>query len=247
MKKHFGFTLVEVLVVVVIMGVISAGLMSMMSNLFSEQKSFGQKMEMFELRYLLTTIMTDSANCTWQFQNGNPTVNLTGASPTNASVSEITLGELHAGTDMSSLLLAKTDEVLPTSQTNIKVSSIKLRKIYCLDNPCNNRIKGVLEVAFDPATLSRPRQPVELNMFLTTVAGDPESSKKIESCGLLPTAAGSGGALCGAGAVENAVEGPGSLCNGMNPASGCPAGYSRRAIGFDTGNGSRTFYSCVKN
>jgi prepilin-type N-terminal cleavage/methylation domain-containing protein len=247
MTQKKGFSLVEMLVAIAILAVITTGLMTAMNQLFSEQKNFGQKMDTFELRYLLTTVMSDPFNCTWQFQNGNPTIDLSGASPTTPSPSEIILTQLRAGYDSSSLLLAEAGSPLPTSQTNIKVSTIKFRKIYCLDNPCANRVKGVLEIAFDPATLARPRAPVELNMFMTTVATDPASQKKIEACGLMIAPAGNAGSLCGAGSVEGVAQGPGSLCNGVNPASGCPIGYTRSPIGLDSGNGVRTFYSCVKN
>jgi hypothetical protein len=55
------------------------------------------------------------------------------------------------------------------------------------------------------------------------------------------------GTLCGAKQWEGPVISPDTTCQGFDPITSCPTGYSQKSIGIDTGNGARSFMTCVKN
>lgn len=169
-------SLVEVLVSLGITVILMSATASMFVTQQRENRALNQKLEMVELKNQIMQAFQSSSTCTWQLQG--KTFNTTGVTSTTPSTTSIDLVELRYGPNSSSLLLAKTNTLLPGSQSNLKVASIRLNNILATGNP--DEYKGLIEIAFTDTSLARPMKPTIVPQIIQAT-GSPTAT--ITACG----------------------------------------------------------------
>ncbi len=179
LQKQAGFSITEVLIAVAILSVISLGVAGTMSRMHSQLRGISQKQEVVELKNLMTQQLAKTGVCSWQLKDKVIDVSMA-TSEASPSPTSLNLGELYMGQDATSALLAKAGQIIPESQSGVKVASVFFRNIYATGNP--NEYKGIFQINFDPNSVSVPVKPLQVQQIFWTDPADPANAKKIQTC-----------------------------------------------------------------
>lgn len=175
-----GTSLIEIIVVMGIFGIIAAAMATLFSNQQHQMRILTQKQELLDLKNILLMQLSRPEICTWQFKDKR--VDLSG-SPTasNPSPSKVELNQLYHGPDTTSALIGETGQLLPGTQTRIRVSKISLEGFYTSGNP--NEYIASLKVVLEEDSLAIPFQPSRITQVISVNPTDPIANKRIVSCG----------------------------------------------------------------
>lgn len=157
MKSKSGFSLVEALVVIVILGISASAFMSLISYMTNAQKTLAQKQEMLDLKQLLLSNFADPATCTCMLNSTNNTfngfpLNFDSTGP-NATIE---LSTLYAGCNALNqpvTPIASEGALLLKSQNNVVVGRIFFDNINLTGGGNPNQYLGRFEIQFNANSL----------------------------------------------------------------------------------------------
>lgn len=190
-----GMSLVEVMVVSGILAISGLVLMNLISGQSQMQKSLAQKSEMQDLKQSLLSALSNPATCACQLNPANNTSNVFPLTfdSTAATPPSIEMTTLYGGCDAAnrpSFPVATEGQVLPGTQTGLKVAKIFLSNINAVGNPANRIFKAEFTVQFDPTTEVIARQPVTISQFFTADPTQPATAQQVLTCSSAPLGAG---------------------------------------------------------
>lgn len=242
----------QVLIAIGLVGILSVALASVLADYSRNSRAMTQKMEAMDLKNMLQMSFINADNCTCQFSalvNTTKASQLIFDSTLAAGKARMNLDEVRTSCGVGAMVLAKNNEILPGSQTNLRVSSIGIEGISPTGNA--DEYIGYVTVSFDQSTLARSLAPVRFPQKFFAVSTSPATAKTIETCNPVKTGGGGSageGDICGL-ALNSWLNGVQAIrkCHGLNPYYECPAGYSR--IGWAEGNagGLQYIYHCAKD
>lgn len=159
MRKQAGFSLIEMMIVVGIMGVVSLGFASMMLTQARFQRQINQSIERNDLAQFLSSVMSADSNCPCQFAGH----------PVTAGVTSLTgIAQLKAScVSVQARTLASVGAMVPGSQTGLKVASIGLANI---GSAGANTYTADLQIQFDPDSTVVSLHPVSQPLIVQTDA-----------------------------------------------------------------------------
>lgn len=185
MRSNAGFTIIESLVGIVLIGILCLGVMQF-SHFHSEfQKAILQKNEVIDLQQSLMRAMEDTQTCTCLL---NATFNTANSTPlafdSSSENPEVQLDMVGQGCidNKPALPLAMRNQNLPHSKTGLKVSDIKLTSIVPFGAPGSDSYLGIVEVQIDPSSTKIPIAPIRVHQRFTTKATDPATAKTVAAC-----------------------------------------------------------------
>lgn len=170
-----GFSLIEVMVAGVIMGIISLALMSMISNQRQELKSIGEKMLAFDVQSLVQRTMINSEYCGCAF-NGktfDSTKKNWNSFPTDFPLG---YGAGCAATATSNIKVGS-----PVLSSTVKVKSLTMENINEIIAGSGNYV-GQLTIELDPDTLVRAIRKIEVSVGFSVDTSDPVAAQNFISC-----------------------------------------------------------------
>lgn len=179
MKSAKGFSLIEVLVSAVVMSFLIFVFASMIIQQRLELKAIQQKQESLELKNFLLQNFNLPTTCSWQMIG--KVVDLSGVT-TNATTTaaNVNLVQLYQGLNTSSAIIAQAGQLLPGTQTMLRVDQVRLQEFYATGNP--NEYSAEIAIIFDASSLVRSFKPVQLKKIILVNPSDPISAKTIVSC-----------------------------------------------------------------
>ncbi len=182
------------MVAVAIMGVVIAGITTVMDNGNREAKSLQQKIEILQAEQDIMRDLSDPSICGCNF---DATKNTANGSPLTfdigSSASQINLTRLYASciNDVPGLPVAIAGATLPGTQTGVAVSTIRLRNFQSTGT---GRFRAELEMAFDHNSLELSRRPASVNVTLNADVTNP-SAARVTSCSTSRDPSGAGGGV----------------------------------------------------
>ena len=181
-RSRSGFSLVETLVVVGVMGIIMGGMMTLQSHQSKEVKALSEQLAKSELDKNLISVFADGTICSFMFANGSSV----GLSPVNATFDASTLPKKNAFTlnqiplrGGSSAPIAQINQQASASSNSLYVNSIYVNVVQKVDA---NHYLATLNVSFDPARTVRAVPDLSYPMLLQTSGANANTS--ISSCAM---------------------------------------------------------------
>ncbi len=181
------------MVAMAVMGILTAGLMTVMDTGNKEVKSLQQKIEILQAEQEIMRDLSDPGICACNF---DPAKNTANGAPltfdTANTASQISLKQLYATcvSNVPGTPIAAEGQRLPGTGTGVTVSTIRMRGFTPTGT---GRYRAQIEVAFDSDSLELSRRPATIPITLNAT-GNPAT---ITGCSTGKDVAGIGG---GAGA-----------------------------------------------
>ncbi len=178
LESRNGFSIIEVLIVLGIMGVLFAGLSSMQMTQLREAKYLSEKLATYDLERLLINEMGEGSSC--QYILNNPAV-LTFDSIAVASAPQFitpTLpiySKIVAGVPGPILVAVGTS--LSNNPSSMIVNGIRLK----IESGVGNIFRGNWEISIDPTTMVKAIKPISISTVLTADLTNPRTARII-SC-----------------------------------------------------------------
>jgi prepilin-type N-terminal cleavage/methylation domain-containing protein len=174
-----GFSLIEILIVLGILGIISMGLMTMISNQSKEFKAADEKMSLQSTQLLITNVLSSSAFCTC-FMGAN-TFNYTTKTwngfPTSIGSAYDPAAACAPVVGTFPLLTVGT----PIGNSKLKPQSMVLDTIT-ETTPGSGNFSANLSIEFDSLLLVRSRKKLAIPMYFTVKMSDPVGAKSLITC-----------------------------------------------------------------
>lgn len=203
LKKQAGFTIIEVLISVSILGIVGMGFMSMMEYMRKEIQSANRKVDLIELRRVTSNYMADLTNCGCQLNLNGGTIDTTVSSP---ATPETTISQIQTGCAVGSTPVMISNHLVPGSSANLAVDTIKLQSIQSMG--AANRYRGKFRVEFKNDSTAYPMKGFELEVRFRTDPLTPDNAKKVATCDFVGSSdGGGGGAGGGTGITGTCPEG----------------------------------------
>ncbi|MNK15816.1 hypothetical protein D3C87_339670 [compost metagenome] len=183
LKNSRGQSLVQVLITIGIMAILASVMATMNYNQAKQNKALTQKLETLDLKNLIQNTFTVTGNCTCQLSaeiNTANAPNLSFNSSAPAESQSLSLLQLKSGCSPSANVLAKDGELVPGTQTQLRVQRISLDNIKPTGNP--NEFLGMISVHFDPNSTAHALAPLRINQKFITTATSPNTAKVIQTC-----------------------------------------------------------------
>lgn len=167
--KQRGFSIVEVLVTVGIMGIMMAGMMTIQSSQNRDVKGLNEQLGKSELDRMLISTFADGSVCNFLFSNPADV----GLSPADAKFDPSTLPNTNAFLldNIPARAVAGTTPVVKSGVASATTTSSLIVKTISIDvtGPAGpNNYQANLVVAFEPANLVRALIPLTYPMILQT-------------------------------------------------------------------------------
>ncbi len=183
--KSDGFSLIELLVVLSILGIMSMALATLLSNQSKQQTIVMQKSEIIDLKQTIQNSMSNLLNCACLM---NPTNNKSNEYPlsfdSTALPASIQLKYLYSACDATTkkptFPLAQENTFLPGTQTHLKISKILLSNIQKTGGI--NEFQGDFEVQFDASSTAGVRRPLTVTQRF--IAEGPANAMTVKSCNI---------------------------------------------------------------
>lgn len=176
-----GQSLIQSIVAIAVSAIAINAVIATTVNMQKANKQLAQKLESIDLKNQLMSTFLKPANCTCQL---NANVNVTNASNLKFDSGEtspsINLTELKAGCAPSSPSLTKAGELLPGTQTNLKVKSVKLSEIVATGNP--DEYAGFFNIEFDEKTTAGPLASIRIRQAFVIDPASPPGQRTILRC-----------------------------------------------------------------
>ena len=166
-----GFSLIELVVSIAVLGIVTLAVMTMLTNVTSENKFLSQKIDALDFAESLRSEMLNSGNCPCQFS----TVVIDASS---ATIPDVSLPQLTASCTAGAPVIATPSAPLPGSANGLHVASIRFSGIAPTGNP--NEFTGTFEVAFDQTV--RAMQPIKIRQRLSVDPAAPVNAKPVAAC-----------------------------------------------------------------
>lgn len=175
LRKQSGFSLIETMIAVGIVGIIALAIATMLSNMTRQVRALHEKLAAEETFRFVTQALSASSLCEAALTSPSPIVfNSTGPQPASALPSDsIPLGG-------SAYAVKVGQPASPTSST-LYVSSLDLVNIRNAGSP--DQWTGDVQVGFDQTKLIQPLRPVLVRITFQTDPSSPATAKKVISCG----------------------------------------------------------------
>ena len=171
-KPQAGFSLIEVLMAVVILGIITLALTSLFESQQHQMQALDQKFEVQNLRNAVMGMLQNRTTCVANLTNSVASFDISDATLTTPSVNSINVDELHVGPTLTSQLIAKRGLSLPGKPAGtMVVASIVLGEIYATGG--TNEYKGTWKIDIAPDTMIRALKPVKIDQIITINGSTP--------------------------------------------------------------------------
>lgn len=179
-----GFSIVEILVSLGLMGIAMAAMITMISNQNSAIKQMESKLAILDLERYMITSLSGSAVCTFALTYPTPQkFNSEIASSSIPSISKI-----YSSANASSPLIVSVGSAVSPAVT---IQSISVKEINSLGNA--DEFQGYLEIAFHNSS-GMAFKPLRFLINLKTNSTSPANGKEVVSCNTpTPSAAGGSG------------------------------------------------------
>src|SRR5262249_2071528 len=147
-----GFTLVEMMVAIGLMGILSLAVTSMLSMQRQQMRMLTQRQEQMDIKSVLLKQLSNSKTCTWQLLNqsflASPVP--TPASP-SATVIPLRNQTIYSGSDpandSTSVPIVTAGTLVQGTTTQLKVNTVTFENIYSV-NASSNEYAGSFRVTF---------------------------------------------------------------------------------------------------
>ena len=173
MRNQGGFSLIQVMVAVAIIGALSLGVISIVQLVYKQQKLMNKTMNVSQLNDDLKLILDDKALCSCNFQSLN-TFDSTAVSPS------VDINEMLLDCSVSTSFLVKQNQ--PYANTNLIVKEIKFNNIKPTQ-PGGAQYIGELTVYFKKIEGLPVLKPLTIKQKVNTSTTSPITAKKIIGCG----------------------------------------------------------------
>ncbi len=177
-RNNLGFTIIEVLVAMGLLGIVAFIFGDIMYTQQREIRFMNQKGEAFELQTLIREALKSKAVCSWQL--AHRVINVVGTTINNPSPTTLTIGTLYMGLNNASGVLAQAGFPVPQTSTGLIVQTVQFTKIFATGIP--DVYKGTFVINFAPTSVVRSMRPVEVQKFIVLYPGGPLSAKLIKEC-----------------------------------------------------------------
>lgn len=234
-KSQSGFSLVELMIAVSILSVILYGTMSVFKNQMHNLKVYENKLSKLQLEKDLDLLLRDTVSC-----NMALSFPITFSDPTNSVFNNFEIKDKYGAT-----LLTYDVSSSKNTYDHLKMESI------VLTNP-NNILPNGSGIAQLIVFMKAENHNLSLAPIEIPVGVSLDASGKVNAC----SSGGLGGSWasmppgshCGIFMQTQGSVKAQSDCDGHNPASSCPTGFTRADLGyFEAGGGARKLATCVKN
>lgn len=233
-KKNKGFSLVELMIVVGILSVVLYGSMSVFSKQMNDLKVYENKLSKLNLEKDLTKIIGEAASC-----NTAITFPVSFSDPSSSIFNNFEVSDKYGN-----LFISPNTASAKNTYDQLQLNSVVLTNPNNI--PANGSGIANLLVFAKPKNSSLSMSPIEVPIEVVTDAGG-----NVSSCvggGGGNWASMPAGAHCGIFMQTQGTVKAQADCDGHNPASSCPAGFTRADLGyFEAGGGARKLATCVKN
>jgi len=189
---ELGFSLIEVLIAISLMGITTLGFITMMDYQHKDMRVISEKLATFDLHKAMLSTMTNSI-C--DFVLLDPTQSEV-AVPPNRSKSvfdstnpadAITLQKIPSQASVLGIAhpvaVAAVASSVSAMASNVVVSAIQ---IFNFTNVAPDLYQAELQINFDPTKMSKALRPLSLNIWLTTDSLSPANAKVSRGCSLAP-------------------------------------------------------------
>ncbi|MCH2533947.1 MAG: prepilin-type N-terminal cleavage/methylation domain-containing protein [Bdellovibrionales bacterium] len=233
-KQNQGFSLVELMIVVGILSVVLYGSMSVFSKQMNDLKVYESKLSKINLEKDLGRIINEPTAC-----NTAITFPISFSDPSNSVFNNFEISDKYGN-----LFISPNTASVKNTYDQLQLDSIVLTNPNNI--PANGSGVANLLVFAKAKNTNLSMSPIEVPIEVMI-----DASGEVSSCvggGGGNWASMPSGAHCGIfmqtqGSIKAQAD-----CDGHNPASSCPTGFTRADLGyFEAGGGARKFATCVKN
>lgn len=179
MKKHVrqsGFTIVEMLVAVAILGIVTAGFTSMTQYMRKELQFANRKVEAIELRRTTSAYLSDLNLCACQLNANGGTFDATAAPGT----AEMPVTKIQTACDPTAGTLISENSLIPGTSTGLSIENMKVHAIE--PGGGADRFRGRFSVEFKDDAGAFRNRGFELEIQFLTDPSTPDTAKKVVGC-----------------------------------------------------------------
>ena len=179
-SNQHGFSILEVLIALGIMGVVSAGLMTLVVNMQKESRAIAEGIAARDLAQTLIRTLGDGSVC--EYLLTKPVVlkfNSTAVSPTTPQTLTPTLPIYSTITPAPGPIVAQVGAQASAYSSTLVVSSINLQ----ITNGVGNSFTGNWVINFDPTKSVRPIRPVTVTASITADISVPTAAIPVSCSG----------------------------------------------------------------
>ncbi len=233
LKSEKGFSLIELMIAASVLSFIIYITTSLINNQMDNLKVFENKISLISLEKDLTLLTTEPAIC-----NTALTFPISFSDPDSSIINNIEIKDRYGN------LFVSPNNASPKNQYDkLKVQSIILTNPNNI--PANNSGMADLIVSVKAINSSYNHPSIRLSLEVTLNAAG-----NVISCGggtddwsNMPSGTHCGVFMQTGGVIRSQKE-----CQGHNPRSSCPAGFTRADLGyFEAGGGARQYATCIKD
>lgn len=177
-----GFSLLELIIVVGIMGIVSMSFLTMMQNQMRATTAISEKLTQIDLKNRLTATLLDGSVCNAEVTVSalNPNVPYT-INTSNLSANLLQLPMIHVNSSLTAPALITVGRSYLDPRMVIKTIAIR----NFVDAGIALKYLADLDVEFEPTSLVVPLKPLTSKVVITI-----DASKKVVSCATSGTASG---------------------------------------------------------
>lgn len=179
-----GNSLVMVLISLSITSIVIMVMSTFLNETTKSLKRLGQKFESLDTKQALMRVLLDANTCSCQLNpdqtvdNSNDSNLLFDSNVTDGSL-KIKLNRLQTGCNADSPILAKENELLPGTQTGLKIKSIELTDLK--PSGSGSQWQGRWRISFEETSMATALRPIEVNQFFNVDKTVPTQAK-VSSC-----------------------------------------------------------------
>jgi prepilin-type N-terminal cleavage/methylation domain-containing protein len=182
MRRTNGFALIEVIVAAGILAIVSLGVAQVITNMAKEQRSLTEKFGILDMQNTMMTALSNPDVCYAQLSLMMNSVNLSGATTTQASSTIVNFTSLRVGTSLDSPLIALVGQAVPGfAPAQMNVESIQLSNIKYAG--FNNTYFADFSVNVNQNTLVRSLKPATMKLTFSVNPNPTLATAQLVSCG----------------------------------------------------------------
>ena len=236
----------EALIACGIMGLIALGFATVMVNQAKEMQAIGEKLELQNLEANIKNLFSVTSYCDCFI--GNNTFNYS-SKTWNGFPTAVSSAYNNACGAIGPALFTVGHKIESTQLRPVSMNFTAITEVIA----GSGNFSANLDIQFDQTLMALSRHNLTVPVTFSVNMSDPVATRSLNSCSIVtPVAiAALPGSICGRTSSGGPLGGTNVLCDGHNPASSCPSGYTSVQDCFnDDFNhqycGLITWY-CVKN
>lgn len=170
-QNHSGFTLIEALMALGLLGIVLAGFTAMFSLMNNQTRSLSEKLALADAKNHLISLLSDGRICDFLVKNNGPWTSLfpmtfDSSHIGSSSPPSIALNQILGGPSTTSPVIFEVQKSINPQFPWIVVQGIALTGI--LGSPSDNEFPATVTIRFDASKMQGSQKPIETHVILRT-------------------------------------------------------------------------------